>query len=182
MPNRVDLTGAKIFNIRMIKSKLKDSIFVGAEIKNSNLSKANFEGSNWQNLHISETLLEQINNHHIKINDNTELTGCTIKNLNGQFYHYDEDEFMDIMFIEQFEDNMKKMMNSKLIRKWEILGWVLRLVSSEYNISRREIKRLHNIRRRNKKALRKYLKALRSEEYETVNLNKYKFINSILSR
>ena len=172
----IDLTGSKIFNIRMIKSDLKDSIFVGAEIKNSDLSKANFENSDWQNLYIGETLLEHINNHRIRINDNTELIDCVIEGLNGQFYHYDEDEFMDIMFIEQFESNIKRIENAKLLRKLGILGWVLRFISSEYNIPRKEIRRLHNIKLRNTKELRKYLKILRLEENKGVSLDKYKFM------
>ena len=141
---KADFIGAKLFNVTMTGANLKGSTFVGAEVKDSDFSKVNFEDSNWRDLHIKDSIINNINNHRISINDNTEFINCTYKALDGQFYHYDEDNFMDIMFIEQFESNLKRVANAKMIRKLGFLSYALKLFSKGYNIPNKEVKKLHN--------------------------------------
>ena len=161
---KADFIGAKLFNVTMTGANLKGSTFVGAEVKDSDFSKVNFEDSNWRDLHIKDSIINNINNHRISINDNTEFINCTYKALDGQFYHYDEDNFMDIMFIEQFESNLKRVANAKMIRKLGFLSYALKLFSKGYNIPNKEVKKLHNYKLHNKNELKKYLKKLLLEE------------------
>jgi len=140
------------------------STFVGAEVKDSDFSKVNFEDSNWRDLHIKDSIINNINNHRICINDNTEFINCVYKMLDGQFYHYDEDNFMDIMFIEQVEANLKRIANAETMRKLGFLSYALKLFSKGYNISNKEVKKLHTYKLHNKNELKKYLKKLLLEE------------------
>lgn len=179
---KLDLTGGKMFNVRMIKSDLHDSIWNGSEIRDSDFSNANFSSANWKNTNIKDTILEGINNHRVRINDNTEIIDCQFKDLSGQFYHYDEDNFMDIMFIEQLKLNMQNIQNSERLIKWGVFGFVLKMLNSEYRIPSKEIRRLHNYRMRNKKELRKCLRQLKFEEHHGINIHQFMGINSILSQ
>jgi len=176
-----DFTGAKLFNIKMVRSSLKSSVLVGAIIQDSSFNKTNCEDSNWQSAKFIEVILDHVNNHRIKINDNTEFVNCSLKELNGQFYHYDEDAFMDIMFVEQLEMNIAKIDRAELLRKIGIFSFVLRLVSAEYKaISRKEVKRLHNIKLHNSKELKQYLKKLNDQERAGRDLNKLKVMNLLM--
>lgn len=74
--------------------------------------------------------------------------------LDGQFYHYDEDNFMDIMFIEQVEANLKRIANAETIRKLGFLSYALKLFSKGYNISNKEVKKLHTYKLHNKNELK----------------------------
>jgi uncharacterized protein YjbI with pentapeptide repeats len=161
---KADFTGANLFNVTMTSANLKSSALVGASIQESELSRVNFENSNWKDLHVKNSILNNINNHRVLINDNTELVGCTYKALDGQFYYYDEENFMDIMFIEQFESNLKRVKKAERIRKLGFLSYVLKWFFKEYNISNKEVKKLHNYKLHNKNELKKYLKKLISEE------------------
>ena len=161
---KADFIGAKLFNVTMTGANLKGSTFVGAEVKDSDFSKVNFEDSNWRDLHIKDSIINNINNHRICINDNTEFINCVYKMLDGQFYHYDEDNFMDIMFIEQVEANLKRIANAETIRKLGFLSYALKLFSKGYNISNKEVKKLHTYKLHNKNELKKYLKKLLLEE------------------
>ncbi len=174
---KVDFTGAKLFNVTMTGADLKGSTIVGVEVKNSDFTKVNFEDSNWRDLHIKESILNNINNHRICINDNTEVIDCTYNVLDGQFYHYDEDNFMDIMFIEQFESNLKRVTNAETIRKLGFFSYVLRLFSVGYNISSKEVRRLYNYKLHNKNELKKYLKKLLSEENHGQDARLFKIKN-----
>jgi len=161
---KVDFTGAKLFNVTMIGANLKGSALVGMEVEDSDLSKVNFEDSNWRDLHIKDSILNNINNHRICINDNTMVINCIYKTLDGQFYHYDEDNFMDIMFIEQFESNLKRVANAERIRKLGFLSFALKWFSKGHNISNKEVKKLYNYKLHNKNELKKYLKKLMLEK------------------
>jgi uncharacterized protein YjbI with pentapeptide repeats len=161
---KADFTGAKLFNVTMTRANLKDSSIVGGEVKDSDFTRVSFEDSNWRDLHIKDSVLNNINNHRIRTNDNTEIIDCTYKVLDGQFYHYDEDNFMDIMFIEQFESNLKRVANAEMVRKLGILAFVFRLFSKKYNVPSKEVKRLYNYKLHNKNELKKYLKKLLLEE------------------
>jgi hypothetical protein len=143
---------------------LKGSSIVGGEVKGSDFTKVNFEDSNWSDLHIKDSVLNNINNHRTRTNDNTEIIDCTYKNLDGQFHHYDEDNFMDIMFIKQFESNLKRIANAGMLRKIGILAFVFRIFSKKYNIPSKEVKRLYHYKLHNKNELKKYLKKLLLEE------------------
>ena len=129
-------------------------------MQGSDLSRVNFENSNWKDLHVKDSILNNINNHRIRINDNTELVGCTYKALDGQFYYYDEENFMDIMFIEQFEYNLKRVAKAEKIRKLGFLSYALKWFFNGYNISNKEVNKLHNYKLHNKNELKKYLKKL----------------------
>ena len=80
----------------------------------------------------------------LNFNDNTELVGCAYKDLEGQFYHYDEQNFMDIMFIEQFESNLKRVAKAEKIRALGFLSYALKLFFNGYNISNKEVNKLNN--------------------------------------
>ena len=161
---KADFTGAKLFNVTMTGANLKGSALVGACVEASDLSRVNFENSNWKDLHAKDSILNNINNHRVLINDNTEVVGCTYKALEGQFYYYDEENFMDIMFIEQFESNLKRVANAERIRKLGFLSYALKWFSKGYNISTKEVRKSHNYKLHNKNELKKYLKKLISEE------------------
>lgn len=179
---KLDFTGGNMFNVRMIKSDMSGSVWNGSEVRDSNFSGADFSGANWKNTNIKDTILEGVNNHRIQINDNTEIIDCQFKDLTGQFYHYDEDNFMDIMFIEQLELNMKNIQNSDRLMRWGMFAFILRMLNSEYRIPSKEVKRLHNYRMRNKKELRKCLRKLKLEEYHGINVHEFISINSIASQ
>lgn len=179
---KLDFTGGTMFNVRMMKSDMSDSVWNGVEVRDSNFSGANFSGANWKNTNIRDTILERLNNHRVQINDNTEIIDCQFKDLTGQFYHYDEDNFMDIMFIEQLELNMKNIRNAERLMKWGVFAFILKMLISEYRIPSKEVKRLHNYRMRNKKELRKCLRKLKLEEYHGINIHEFISINSIVSQ
>ncbi|MDA9163877.1 pentapeptide repeat-containing protein, partial [Rickettsiaceae bacterium] len=172
----VDLTASKLFNTCMVKCDLNKSSFFGADVKESNFTKAIFKDSDWQSLNMQGTILDNINNHRIKINDNTEITDCKIKALDGQFYHYDEDDFMDIMFIEQLESNIARVKNAAFLRKLGALSFIPRTFTNNYKISKKEVRRLHNIKLRNMKYLKKYLKNLVLQEASGSNSSKFKIL------
>jgi len=161
---KTDFTGAKLFNVTMTRGNFKGSALIGASVQDSDLSGANFENSNWKDLHVKDSILNNINNHRVRINDNTELVGCAYKALEGQFYHYDEENFMDIMFIEQFESNLKRVAKAEKIRALGFLSYALKWFLNGYNISNKEVNKLHNYKLHNKNELKKYLKKLISEE------------------
>ncbi len=172
----VELTGSKLFNTRMIKCNLSKSSFFGAEVRESNFTKAIFKDADWQSLNMQGTILDNINNHRIKINDNTEITDCKIKALNGQFYHYDEDDFMDIMFIEQLESNMSRVRNAAFLRRLGLLSFIPRTFTNNYKISKREVRRSHNIKLHNSKELKKHLKNLVLKESKGSNSAEFKIL------
>lgn len=175
----IDFTGAKIFNIRMMKSMLSGSVWNGTELRDSNFSDSDFSDANWKNIIIKDTILEGINNRRIKINDNTEIIDCQFKDLTGQFYHYDEDNFMDIMFIEQLTLNMQNIQYAERLKRWGVLSFILKIIDSEYRIPNKEVRRLNNYKLRNKNELKKILRKLKTEDQHGVNLYKFICINSI---
>jgi hypothetical protein len=165
----------------MVRSSLKNIVLAGTIIQDSSFNQANCEDYDWQSAKFSEVILDQVNNHRIKINDNTEFVNCSLKELNGQFYHYDEDAFMDIMFVEQLEMNITKIARAELLRRLGVFSFVLRLVSTEYKaLSRKEVKRLHNIKLHNSKELKQYLKNLGGKERVGRYLNKLKIMNLLM--
>ena len=176
-----DFTGAKLFNIELARSILKSSVLVGTIVQDSSLNQANCEDADWQSAKFTEVIFDNANNHRIKINDNTEFVNCSLKGLNGQFYHYDEDAFMDIMFIEQLEMNIAKIAHAELLHRLGVFSFALRLVSTEYKaIGRKEVRRLHNIKLHNSKELKQYLKNLKIQESPPRDLNKLKIMNSLM--
>jgi uncharacterized protein YjbI with pentapeptide repeats len=178
---KTDFTGAKLVNVRMIKSDLSKSIYNGSELKDSDFTRADFSDAIWKNTYIKDSILEGVNNHRIKINDNTEIIDCKFKDLAGQFYHYDEDNFMDIMFIEQLKLNMEKIMIADKLKTWGMFSFILKMAGSGYSMTRKEVNLLHNYRLRNKKELMKYIRKLKAEEYHGVDLNVF-ISNNFLAR
>ena len=176
---KVDFTGAKIFNILMMKSNLGKSVWNGSELRDSNFTHSNFSDANWKNIYIKDTILEDINNRRIQINDNTEIIDCQFQDLAGQFYHYDEDNFMDIMFIEQLSSNMINIQKAQRLAKWGMLSFILKMTDNEYRIPNKEVRRLNDYRLRNKNELKKYIRELENKESNGINLHKFISINDI---
>lgn len=158
-----DFTKSTLYNVTFIRAELKNSLFYGAIAKNTDFTKTNFENSDWQNIKIYHSILEETNNHRTRINDNSHIESSVIKNLNGQFYHYDEDAFMNLMFIEQQQALQHKIQNAETILKWGILGIFLKYFSGKYNISIEEAKRLDNIRKKNETNLDSYIRKIKSD-------------------
>lgn len=161
--DNTDFTGATLYNLTFIKAQLKNSLFYGATLKNNDLTKADCENCDWQNIHISGSILNDTNNHRVRINDNSIIVDSVIKTLDGQFYHYDEDAFMNLMFIEQQQNLQKKIAHSEKILKWGSFGWALRFSSDEYAIPKQEVIRLANIRSKNDSELRSYTRKLKED-------------------
>lgn len=179
---KLDMTGARLFNVRLMNSTLTDSNFYGAEITDSNLSQANFSNANWQNLHIKSSILDHIENHRMMINDNTEIIDCTIHDINGQFYHHDEDDFMDIMFIEQQQSNQAKIQAAE---KYEKLGVILssiyRLFWNKSRLTSSEASRLCKVRRDNLAQLSNHLREIKKTIKEKSSTTSRNIENLIMS-
>jgi uncharacterized protein YjbI with pentapeptide repeats len=170
---KADFTGAKLLNMRMMKSDMSKTDWNGSELRDSNFSQGDFSDANWKNTSIKDAILQGINNRRIKINDNTEIMDCKFKDLTGQFYHYDEDNFMDIMFIEQLKLNMENIQIADRLKAWGIFAFILKMTVNGYNMPSKEAHLLHDYRLRNMKELKKYIRKLKSEEHHGVDLNDF---------
>ncbi len=161
---KANFTGAKLFNVGLAGANLKGTTFVGALLDDVDMTKADLHDANWQDLHLRNAVLDKVKNHRIKINNNTEFSDCSYGELDGQFYHYDEDNFMDIMFIEQLENNFKKIQQAEKIRKLGILSYFFKIFFASYRIPQRELRKLYHYRVQTKYALKKYLKSVLANE------------------
>ncbi len=177
-----DFSGASIFNTKMSDSIFSDTCFNGAKIIDSNLNNSKFDNSVWFNVHIKNSMMEKIDNHRIKINDVTEFIDCRMISLEGQFYYYDEEGFMEVMFIEQQRTHQQKI--EKLLteaRKWKILTPFLKILSKEYNASVRERNKIILARRRNRNDLRMHYKHLKEGSLKLESEPIFKIRNIIRS-
>lgn len=147
---RLDMTGAHLFKAKFMNSCLINSSFYGAEITDSTLLESNFTNANWQNLHIKYSILDHIENSKTTINDNTEIIDCKVHDINDQFYHYGEDNFINQMFIEQQQSNQAKI---QIAEKFKKLGFIFpivyRLFRNKKYLTSSEAKKLCKVRRKN---------------------------------
>ncbi len=167
---KADFTGAKLFNVGLAGTNLKGTAFVGAILDDVDMTKADLHDANWQDLYLRHTILDKVKNHRIKINNNTEFNDCSYSELDGQFYHYDEDNFMDIMFIEQLESNFKKIQKVEKIRRLGVLSYFFKIFFASYRIPRRELRKLSHYRLQSKYALKKYLKSVLANEKHSLDI------------
>ncbi len=167
---KADFTGAKLFNVGLTSANLKATTFVGAVLDDVDMTKADLHDANWRDLHLRHAILDKIKNHRIKINNNTEFNDCSYGELDGQFYHYDEDNFMDIMFIEQLENNFKKIQQVDKIRKLGMFSYFFKIFFASYRIPQREWKKLYHYRIQSKYALKKYLKSVLANEKNSLDM------------
>lgn len=172
-----DFTGSKLDNVKMLKSNLTNSLFIACSIKNSNFSKSNFENADLRNTKFENSALDYIKSSRTKVNHNTKILESSTKDLDGQFYHYDEDDFVDIIFIEQLISNTQKIQRARLLYKLGPFASVVRLVSGKHKISKHEAKKLHNITLSNQKEYKKLIKELLAKEPEIKNAHKFRFVN-----
>lgn len=177
----VDFTGAIIYNTGLMNANLQNSVFHGAKIKNSDLTGANFENANWFNLLLVASIMENVNNHRARINDCTEFLACVIKNVNGQFYHYDEDDFMNVMFIEQQKSKQAKIRNILKLRRYGIFAFILRLSSEKYNISQQEMLSSLKARKRNRQEYKNKILHIKEAITNHISEPHLKIKNLILS-
>lgn len=175
----VDFTGSKFNNLRMMKSKLNDSIFVSCSACESQFNKTNFENADCRNSKFKNSILDGINGNKIKVNHNTKIQDCSFKDLDGQLYHYDEDNFMDIIFIEQVIANTEKSARAEFLHKLGPFAPILRLTCSKYKISKGAVKRLHSITLSNQKENKKRIKKLLAENPPSKDAHKFKFANLV---
>jgi uncharacterized protein YjbI with pentapeptide repeats len=173
----VDFTGSKFDNIRMMKSNLNDAIFASCLVHESQFNKTNFENADFRNSKFKNSILDGINGNRIKVNHNTKIQECSFKDLDGQLYHYDEDNFMDIIFIEQVIANTEKSIRAEFLYKLGPFAFILRLTRSKYKISKDVVKRLHNFTLSNQKENKKRIKKLLAEKTPTKDAHKFKFVN-----
>lgn len=168
--HKADFTGARLFNVGLVGANLKGTTFVGAVLDDVDMTKADLHDANWQDLHLKHAVLDKVKNHRIKINNNTEFNDCIYGELDGQFYHYDEDNFMDIMFIEQLENNFKKIQQIEKIRKLGVFSYFFKIFFASYRIPQRELKKLYHHRIQSKYALKKYLKSVLANEKNSFDI------------
>ena len=158
-----DFSGVSIFNTKMSDSVFSAAHFNGAKIIDSNLNNSKFDNAVWFNVHIKSSMMEKVDNHRIKINDVTEFIDCSISLLEGQFYYYDEEGFMEVMFIEQQRAHQNRIQKLLTTSKWKILVPFLKIFSKEYNISVHERNKIILARKRNRNDLRIHYKNIKEE-------------------
>lgn len=176
-----DFSGVSIFNTKMSDSIFSDAHFNGAKIVDSNLKNSKFDNAVCFNTYIKSSMMEKIDNHRIKINDVTEFTDCSMNSLEGQFYYYDEEGFMEVMFIEQQQAHQNLIQKLLTTRRWKILVPFLKIFSKEYNISIRERNKIILARRRNRNDLRMHYKHLKEKHANIVSEPILKIRNLIRS-
>ncbi|NRB10579.1 MAG: pentapeptide repeat-containing protein [Rickettsiaceae bacterium] len=174
-------TGAYLFNVILIKSNCSKSIFYGTKIINSNLKDSIFSKSDWQNIHIANSLLEHINNNLILINDNTDITNSVISNMVGQFRYCDQNDIMQALSIKQQQQNQQKLLRSKKLKKWGIFSSFTFLMPKHYRIPRKEIKHLCKTHRDNMIKFANHTKELKANKATTKTYNSFQLENLISS-
>lgn len=177
-----DFSGAKMYNTRLMKTNLKNTNFSGAKITDSDLTGASFENSIWYSLKLDTSIIERVNNHRIKINDSTLIDKCLLKNLEGQFYHYDQDDFMEIMFIEQQQSHQQYVKNILKIKKMGFVVHILKFFVKDYNISTKDRNIVIKSRRRNRINLKNHFQEIKDTPLKVfVDIDEFHMKNIIAS-
>lgn len=156
-----DFSGAKMYNARLVKTNFRNSNFSGSNITDSDLTGASFENAIWYCATLNTSVLENVNNHRIKVNDSTMINKCILKKLEGQFYHYDQDDFMEIMFIEQQQSHQKYIQNILKMKKMGVMSYILKFFIKDYDVSIKDRNLIIKSRRRNRVSLKNHFREIR---------------------
>lgn len=156
-----DFSGAKMFNTRLVKTNFRGSDFSGVKITDSDLTGASFENAIWYSSAIISSIVEGVNNHRVRINDSTFIDKCIIKKLEGQFYHYDRDDFMEIMFIEQQQAHQRFIRNAIKVNNMGGILYIKQFFEDDLKISKKDRDNIVKSRHKNRINLKNHYQQIR---------------------